>query len=267
MDSNGGYSYTCVGFKGFPLIGECLGVVLEMDEDSKTKKRLDRIQMLIWMDPQKLLPKSLAMDVDGFRFHININEEADQMMPDSCCWNPQVLNCSFQGNVMLEINHQNSVTPVNDRLNYNLLENHHESRAIISPENFGKNLGDLNLKVKKSAGNGKSVMDLATHGTNMEGMIMNLEGETMELQGISKIPNILDSYGWLQSFHHMQGKNRVSSSCPFVKGVFNILHKDLSTLEVIEMNSWPKNHELDQHDDFVNGPSKKTQDAEETRAK
>ena len=58
-----------MGFEGFPLIGESLGVVLEMDEDSRTSKRLDRVQMLIWMDSQKLLPKSLAMDVDGFRFH------------------------------------------------------------------------------------------------------------------------------------------------------------------------------------------------------
>lgn len=176
------------------------------------------------------------------------------MMPDSCCWNPQELKCSCQGDVMLEINRQNSITPENDRLNYNLLENHHESRAIISPVNFSKNLGDLNLKEKKSAGNGKSATDLVTHGTNMEGRMMNLEGATMELQGISKIPNILDSNGWLQSFHRTQGKNRFSNSCPSVKGVFNLLRKDLPTLEVIETNSGPKNHELDQHGDFVNEP-------------
>lgn len=58
-------------------LGECLGVVMHIDEDAIQKKRLDKVRVLILRDPQRCLPASLVLDVEGVRFKIAISKVED----------------------------------------------------------------------------------------------------------------------------------------------------------------------------------------------
>ncbi|XXG68571.1 hypothetical protein AAC387_Pa06g1628 [Persea americana] len=49
----------------FSRLGECLGVVLEIDEEAKKKLRIDRVCILILRDPRQQLPPKLDLEVVG----------------------------------------------------------------------------------------------------------------------------------------------------------------------------------------------------------
>lgn len=61
----------------FKCLGDCLGVVMEIDDAAKQKKRIDKVHLLILRNPYLRLPKSLPLDVEGVRFSISVNEEDD----------------------------------------------------------------------------------------------------------------------------------------------------------------------------------------------
>lgn len=70
--------------KVFHRLGESLGVVLEIDEAAAMKQRIDRVCLLIWRDPQRSVPKIIALDVNGVRFHVSVIEEDEKFWPESC---------------------------------------------------------------------------------------------------------------------------------------------------------------------------------------
>ena len=52
----------------FHRLADCLGVVLETDEEAYRKQRVDQVRLLILRDPQLPLTATLAMDVKGSVF-------------------------------------------------------------------------------------------------------------------------------------------------------------------------------------------------------
>lgn len=56
----------------FHRLGECLGVVLEIDEEANRRKRVDKVRLLTLRDPLQFLPPSLPSDVDGVLFFVNL---------------------------------------------------------------------------------------------------------------------------------------------------------------------------------------------------
>lgn len=60
----------------FKCLGDCLRVVMEIDDAAKQKKRIDKVHLLILRNPNLRLPKSLPLDV-GVRFSVSISEEDD----------------------------------------------------------------------------------------------------------------------------------------------------------------------------------------------
>lgn len=62
----------------FARIGECLGVVMEVDEEGKNKNRIDYVRIFILKDPHPSLPQTVALEVAGIRFSISVIEEDDR---------------------------------------------------------------------------------------------------------------------------------------------------------------------------------------------
>lgn len=87
MDVLGGQSQpSFIRMEGIPLhvwdesvfkcLGDCLGVVMKIDDAAKQKRRIDNVHLLILRNPNLRLPKSLPLDV-GVRFSISVSEEDD----------------------------------------------------------------------------------------------------------------------------------------------------------------------------------------------
>lgn len=66
--------------KAFHLLGEILGVLLEIDEAAAIKQRID---ILIRRDPQRLLTKIIALHVNRVRFHVIVIEKDERFWPES----------------------------------------------------------------------------------------------------------------------------------------------------------------------------------------
>ena len=60
-----------------------MGVVLEIDEAAATKQRIDRVRLLIWRDPQRLLPKIIALDVNRVHFQVTVIVKEKLFWPQS----------------------------------------------------------------------------------------------------------------------------------------------------------------------------------------
>lgn len=61
----------------FARVGDCLGVVMEVDEEAKNKNRIDQVRILVLKDPHRSLPQTVALEVVGIRFSISVIEEDD----------------------------------------------------------------------------------------------------------------------------------------------------------------------------------------------
>lgn len=47
----------------FTCLGECLGIVMEVDTKAKQRKRIDMVRVLILSGPLRSLPESLVLEV------------------------------------------------------------------------------------------------------------------------------------------------------------------------------------------------------------
>ena len=85
----------------FHRSGDCLGVVLETDEEANRKQRVDRVRVLILRDPQLPLPATLAMDVERVPFFISISAEEFQRRLEKtgsleiCHWSSKATRANF----------------------------------------------------------------------------------------------------------------------------------------------------------------------------
>lgn len=61
----------------FLRLGECLGVVMEVDEEAKQRRRLYMVRMLILRYPLRL-PESLALEVEGVGVTVLISDEGGE---------------------------------------------------------------------------------------------------------------------------------------------------------------------------------------------
>lgn len=84
----------------FSHLGECLKVVLEIDEEAKKKLRTDRIRIIILRDPQRQLPPKLDLEVEGNQLCIGISiaergrSSKNIQMPEISCRNPATMEKS-----------------------------------------------------------------------------------------------------------------------------------------------------------------------------
>lgn len=61
--------------KVFRCIGECFGQVLEVDDDSVTKRRVDRARVKVLCDVHQAIHGTVTMEVGGVRFQVLIRFE------------------------------------------------------------------------------------------------------------------------------------------------------------------------------------------------
>eukprot|EP00268_Persea_americana_P021829 TRINITY_DN21728_c0_g2_i1.p2 TRINITY_DN21728_c0_g2~~TRINITY_DN21728_c0_g2_i1.p2 ORF type:complete len:181 (+),score=37.96 TRINITY_DN21728_c0_g2_i1:735-1277(+) len=61
----------------FQRLGECLGTVLKIDEEAKSRQGIDGVKLLILRDPQRCTLKMVDLEVDGVRFCVSVVEEDD----------------------------------------------------------------------------------------------------------------------------------------------------------------------------------------------
>ena len=66
------------GLKVFSRLGECLGLVIQIDENAIQKQRVDRVRILILRDPKCSLPESLVLEIDGVQFSVGITVEEEE---------------------------------------------------------------------------------------------------------------------------------------------------------------------------------------------
>ena len=77
--------------KAFQCLGECLGVVMEIDDEANTKQRRDRVRLMVMCDPQRRLPEIIPLEVKGVRFLMSVIVEdsckccGKMGLPELCC--------------------------------------------------------------------------------------------------------------------------------------------------------------------------------------
>lgn len=192
--------------KVFSHLGECLGVVMHIDEDAIQKKRLDKVKVLILRDPQRRLPTYLVLDVESVRFKIAICkvEDCNRAEVQRSTW------VSRREPVLSET--VNPILEEKNLANEGILAGALKSIPLISANAtfFGGDLATVCVK---------------------EDARMNVSTSITESAGQKSPPKKKSP------FRRTRGRNREANSCPTIRGIYKKLRKDLNTpLEILESN-------------------------------
>eukprot|EP00268_Persea_americana_P060228 TRINITY_DN7477_c1_g1_i5.p1 TRINITY_DN7477_c1_g1~~TRINITY_DN7477_c1_g1_i5.p1 ORF type:complete len:335 (-),score=59.40 TRINITY_DN7477_c1_g1_i5:653-1657(-) len=72
--------------KVFHRLGECLGMVMEIDKEAVCQQRVDRVRVLILRDPQQSIIQKIALEVEDVRFFVSVAVEDDYRCSGKINW-------------------------------------------------------------------------------------------------------------------------------------------------------------------------------------
>lgn len=128
-----------VSLKGIPLhawdekvfhrLGECLGIVMEIDEEATCRERIDRVRVLILRDPQRSIPQKIALEIEGVLFYVFVGVDDDCRCSGKISW------------------------PAESRLEFGLPENHASLIAELVPKFLSDTPVNLRIQIQNKISN------------------------------------------------------------------------------------------------------------------